>query len=221
MSGRLIVFDLDGTLVDSRRDLADSTNAVLEGYGATPLPAAAIASFVGEGARILVERAVQRAGIDVDIDDALSRFRREYAHRLAVHTRPYDGVVDALAGLSTRATLAVLTNKPQEPSERLLDLFGLASSFARVVGGDGPLARKPDPAGLIDLMRSSGAAAASTIMVGDSMIDVETARRAGVRMCVARYGFGAERGDLAIDEGDLVVTTSRELGRVLAGWLGG
>src|SRR5512134_3512806 len=120
----LVVFDLDGTIVESRRDLADSTNELLESFGAPRLPDADVVAMVGEGARMLVARAVRAAGLaNVAIDDALARFRDIYDRRLLVHTHPYDGIPDVLRRLSDRASVAVLTNKPEGPSRRLLDAF--------------------------------------------------------------------------------------------------
>lgn len=214
----LIVFDLDGTLVDSRRDLADSTNDVLESYGAAPLSLDQVTAMVGEGAKVLVERALAASGLDPAEPDALRRFRDFYDRRLLNHTRPYDGIPDVVAALERDGhTLAVLTNKPQAPSERLLDAFGLALYFRHVVGGDTALPRKPDPAGLLDLMRREDAPADATWLVGDSMIDVETARRAGVRLCVALYGFGQARGELVLRASEPTVTTADQIPGVLSG----
>ena len=211
----LIVFDLDGTLVDSRRDLAESTNEMLATYGASPLPIDAVARMVGEGARKLVERALAAAELDPAEPDALRRFLEVYDTRLLIHTRPYDGMVDTVRLLAGRHTLAVLTNKPAAPTRRLLDAFEFSTHFRRVIGGDSEWGRKPDPAGLQALMRECGATPASTVMVGDSMIDVETARRAGVRMCVALYGFGQSRGELVLDGTEWTVTRPDEIPAVL------
>jgi phosphoglycolate phosphatase len=186
----LITFDLDGTLIDSRRDLADSANEVLESYGASPLPIDAIVAMVGEGARVLVQRALQASGLREMPDGALERFLEIYDRRLVAHTRPYPGVVDALRSVAPRARLAVLTNKPQHHTNRLLDALGLSALFdGGILGGDTSYGRKPDPAGLISLMASAGTSPADTLMVGDSSVDLETARRAGTRLCLALYGF--------------------------------
>jgi 2-phosphoglycolate phosphatase len=195
----LVVFDLDGTLVDSRRDLADSTNELLERCGAAPLPIDAVTRMVGEGARVLVRRALAAAGLaGVDEDAALDRFRAIYDRRLLDHTRPYPGIVDTVRQCAARATLAVLTNKPAEPSRRILDTFEFSPSLRWVVGGDSPLGRKPDPAGLRQIMAWAGVDADRTVLVGDSRIDVETGRRAGVRVCGAHYGFGGVQGPDAL-----------------------
>src|SRR5262245_40107409 len=121
----LIVFDLDGTLVDSSRDLAESTNEMLVSYGAAELSFEVAISFVGEGAKVLVERAIARAGLDVPVPEALDRFRTIYDRRLLNHTRPYGGIVDVVHFAAGLAPLAVLTNKPGAPTERILDALGL------------------------------------------------------------------------------------------------
>ena len=207
----LIVFDLDGTLVDSRLDLAESTNEMLGTYGAPALPVDAVAAMVGEGAKVLVARALEAAGLGSDMAEALTRFREIYDRRLLVHTRPYAGIERVVSMLAEGHTLAVLTNKPEPPSRRLLDAFGLTPHFRHVIGGDSGPARKPDPAGLQMLMAQCSADVSSTWLVGDSMIDIETARRAGVRMCVALYGFGQLRGELVLDGSEVTVRTASEI----------
>lgn len=209
MAGRsagLVVFDLDGTLVDSRRDLADSVNALLEERGARRLPEEAIGEMVGDGAKQLVERACAAAGV-VDDGGALARFLDLYDARLIVHTRPYPGTDAMLASLAARGIrLAVCTNKPQAAAERVLAGLDLARWFdAGVLGAEGAHPRKPDPAGLLWLAREAGVAISSTLMVGDASQDVETARRAGARMCVARYGFGFPTADAILDGSEMVI----------------
>jgi phosphoglycolate phosphatase len=217
----LIVFDLDGTLVDSSVDLANSTNEVLESYGAAPLPVAQIASMVGDGARMLVKRARDTSGLRVPLDEALDRFRAVYGRRLLDHTRPYPGIADVVRGAAPHATLAVLTNKPEEPTRRLLDAFDLAPSFAWVIGGDSGFARKPDPAAFHELIRRAGVTPAAALMIGDSFIDVETGRRAGVRVCLARYGFGRLRGEPTLVPGDFAADTPADAGVAIARFLEG
>lgn len=206
----LVVFDLDGTLVDSRQDLAASTNDVLAGLGAGPLPVDVVEQMVGDGARTLVQRALVHAGCDADLDTALAEFHRCYALRLLETTRPYDGIDDVLRSLA-ETRMAVLTNKPLEPTLRLLEHFGWTGTFDRVIGGDGPFPRKPDPAGLRDVMASCGAEPHETMMVGDSMVDIDVARRAGAHICVAAYGFGASRGDLSLRGDELIAQTAAEI----------
>jgi phosphoglycolate phosphatase len=208
---RLIAFDLDGTIIDSRRDLADSANELITERGGSPLPEDAIARMVGEGAAVLVRRALSAAQL-VDDGGALARFLEIYDTRLLRHTRVYDGMDDAVRLARTLGRVAILTNKPLSPTERILDGLGLRDLFDDVTGGDGPLGRKPNPASLHELMRVAGATAATTLLVGDSAIDHETAVRAGVCCCLVSFGFGhhnVERSRLRAD--DWVVASAEEL----------
>jgi phosphoglycolate phosphatase len=189
---RLVVFDLDGTLVDSRRDLAESANAVLEHYGCQPHSEEAIGRMVGDGAATLIRRAFEGAGCPQPAE-ALGLFLSIYNGRLLQFTRPYDGIVEVLADLAARTTLAVCTNKPLEPTRTILEGLKLADYFGvRVVGGDGPQPRKPDPGGLRFLMAAAGVLPEATILIGDSIIDWETAKAAATHVCMAGYGFGFE-----------------------------
>ena len=192
-SPRLIVFDLDGTLIDSRRDLADAANALLESEGAAPLSEERIGRMVGDGAATLVARAFEASGVERPAD-ALERFLALYDARLLNHTRPYAGIPEVLEALGLRSPLAVLTNKPLASTRRILAGLGLARHFPdnAVVGGDGPFPRKPDPAGLLHLMARARVHAAATLLVGDSIVDWRTARAAATPICLARYGFGYE-----------------------------
>jgi phosphoglycolate phosphatase len=188
---RLAVFDLDGTLIDSRRDLADSANEMLATYGARPLSDADITSMVGCGAPTLVKRVMTAAGVEASVDEALTRFLSSYDERLTHHTRPYDGIPEVLAALSARGTrMALLTNKPLHQSIRILDAFSLSGYFQSMVGGDGPWPRKPAPDGMRFLMSEAGAVSDEAMLIGDSGVDLQTARNAGARICLARYGFG-------------------------------
>ena len=208
---RLIVFDLDGTLIDSRRDLADAVNALIVERGGEPLPVDSIASMVGEGAALLVRRALSAAGSRLNIERDLPRFLELYDERLLDHTRLYDGTAEMLRTLHAGATLAVLTNKPQHPSQRILEGLGIAPFFTHVVGGDTPHGRKPDPSGLRWLMEATEAAPPQTMMVGDSAIDLRTARAAGTRCCLVRYGFGFSTVSAELTESELIVDNPVEI----------
>ena len=188
---QLIVFDLDGTLVDSRRDIAESANALLETCGARQLPEEAIGRMVGDGAPTLVARAFAGAGMECPAD-ALDRFLAIYDTRLLKHTRPYSQVLHVLETLGARTSLAVLTNKPLRATRSILSGLGLARHFEEdaIVAGDGVFARKPEPAGLLHLVSRAGVSPAATLLVGDSIVDWLTARNATTAVCLARYGFG-------------------------------
>jgi len=207
----LVVFDLDGTLIDSRRDLADAANALIVERGGQPQPVDAISAMVGEGAPLLVKRALTAAGLDPAEPTALPRFLELYDERLLNHTRLYEGTHEMLDAISRKATLAVLTNKPQRPSERILEGLAIAKRFAQVIGGDTALPRKPDPGGLRHLMTAAGTGPDDTIMVGDSAIDLRTARAAGTPICLVRYGFGFRFAAAELAGDELLAGTAGEL----------
>lgn len=213
---RLFVFDLDGTLIDSRRDLAESVNALVVERGGRELPLATVTAMVGEGAALLVKRALTAAGLEPDVDSALPRFLEIYDQRLLVHTQPYPGTRDMLDRLQSAARLAVLTNKPQHHTNRVLGGLKLDAYFDDVVGGDTAHGRKPDPAGLHYLIAQAGGAAATTTMVGDSAIDLRTARAAGVRVCLVRYGFGFPTAAAELAGEELIASSPAELPALLA-----
>ena len=187
---RLLVFDLDGTLVDSSRDIAAAANAALRRVApeAPPIPLEAVLSFVGEGARLLVERCLAHVGSDVPADVVLPVYLECYRSRLLDTTSLYPGIPDALDALRGPA-LAVLTNKPGDMSRTILDGLGVGRRFARVWGAGDVAARKPDPDGLLSLMAEIGASAPETWMIGDSATDVLAARAGGVRVAGVTWGF--------------------------------
>ena len=207
----LIVFDLDGTLIDSRIDLAESANALIAERGGTPLPVERITSMVGEGARLLVQRALTAAGLEPDVESALPRFLDHYDRRLLVHTSLYPGTREMLDEVRARATLAVLTNKPQHHTERILEGLSIAPLFDVVIGGDSPFGRKPDPGGLRHLMAATASAPGETILVGDSFIDLRTARAAGIRICLVRFGFGFPGASAELTPDDLVAAAPLDI----------
>jgi phosphoglycolate phosphatase len=186
----LVVFDLDGTLVDSSVDLANAVNALLLELGAGPLAEPSIIAMVGEGATVLVRRALTAASLDPETPRALERFLAHYDPHLLDHTVPYPGMVETLDWIGGRLPMAVLTNKPARATQLMLEGLGLRRHFRDVIGGDTALGRKPDPAGLLHLAAAVEIAPARIVMVGDSPVDLATARHAGTQICLARYGFG-------------------------------
>jgi phosphoglycolate phosphatase len=187
---RLVVFDLDGTLVDSSTDLANATNALIAELGGGMLTEQQVTGMVGEGAELLVRRALAAAGLDPAAPGALERFLALYDERLLHQTRPYEGIPGALEELASRMPLAVLTNKPTAATNRILEGLDLRRHFTAVVGGDTTLGRKPEPGAMLQIIADAGATPETTLLVGDSAIDLETARRSGTAICLARYGFG-------------------------------
>ena len=172
--------------------------------------------MVGDGAALLIARAFAAANCPKP-PDLLERFLHAYNERLLRFTRPYEGIPELLDTLSARGTLAVLTNKPLEATRTILEGCGLSAHFEdRVLGGDGPLPRKPDPSGLLSLMERAGTPPGRTLMIGDSFVDLRTARNAGTRACVARYGFGFPGiPTAALHEDDRVIDHPLELATTL------
>jgi phosphoglycolate phosphatase len=205
---KLLVFDLDGTLIDSAQDLCNSVNAALEHVGRPRLPDPEIAGFVGNGAPMLVRRSLAAADhiatdqVGTNLQDQAYAFFLDYyrAHKLDF-TYAYEGVLDSLhalhelhnadaAALSPNRTMAVLTNKPVRPARGICEGLGLANYFLHIYGGDSFPLKKPDPLGLRTLMNEVGATPDETVMIGDSQVDVQTARNAGVWAIGCTFGFG-------------------------------
>jgi phosphoglycolate phosphatase len=205
-----IVFDLDGTLVDSVGDLAAAASELVTSLGGRPLSATEVARMVGDGAGVLVRRALAASELDVSIPDALARFLEIYDRRLLETTVAYEGVPEMLLLVSRQARLSVLTNKPLVPSRRLLEGLGLLHYFHAVVGGDDPLGRKPAPSGFQSLVRGAELA----VLVGDSPIDWQTAVNAGSDFVWARYGFGAARFE-GVPDTPYVIDRPAELAQVI------
>lgn len=209
----ILVFDLDGTLIDSARDISDSIGELVESYGAAPPPMSEVVTMVGDGAPLLVMRALQRSGVEAPPRDALARYLQIYDRRLMDHTRPYEGVVESLALLVQLGPLAVLTNKPLGPSIGILEALGLRGFFTRIIGGDGEYGRKPEPAGLLALQAL--APGEPLVMIGDSPADWKAAEAANAPFVFARYGFGAGKFGTTPPRADLVIDHPRELVRLL------
>jgi phosphoglycolate phosphatase len=208
---KLVIFDLDGTLIDSRLDLVHSVNAALRHIGRTELPEDVIASYVGDGAPILIQRALGNE----QVDEALVRKGLEFfltyyrAHKLD-HTTIYPGICDALAAIQnssngTPRKMAVLTNKPVGPSRAIVEALGMNKYFSQVYGGNSFATKKPDPEGARKLMEESGTAPEQTVIIGDSHVDIRTGRNAGIWTVAVSYGFAphtleTEPADVLVDQ---------------------
>lgn len=208
---QLVVFDLDGTLVDSSADLANAVNALLVELGVSRLPDPAIVAMVGEGAAVLVRRALAASNFDPETPGALDRFLKHYNQHLLDHTRMYPGMLETLQDLRSRLPLAVLTNKPAHATGRVLEGLGVDLYFGEVIGGDTPFGRKPSTAGLAHLAEASGVAPKRVLLVGDSPVDLATARNGGTRLCLARYGFGYRFGPEDFRGDEWFIDTPRDL----------
>lgn len=212
----LLIFDLDGTLLDSKRDLADSVNATRAFMGLPPLPLQVVSTYVGNGAPMLVRRALPDAS-EAQLRTALEHFLDYYREHMLDSTTLYPGVREALDRLhSAHIPLAVLTNKPVRFSVQLMEGMGLDLHFFRIYGGNSFEEKKPHPMGIDVLVAESGAARERTIMVGDSSVDILTARNARVKSCGVTWGF--QPGTFAEVPPDILVDDLRTLAdMVLAG----
>lgn len=188
---RLLVFDLDGTLIDSKVDLANSVNHALGAFGLPALPHQVIYSYVGDGATMLIRRAVEEEG-DGILPAVLEAFLAHYRRHLLDTTVPYPGVPESLRKWAGTYHMAVLTNKFLDMTQSILSGLSLDRYFTDVVGGDSPDGKKPHPGGLLRIMRTCGASPGETLMVGDSRNDVLAGKKAGVRTCGVTYGLGID-----------------------------
>jgi phosphoglycolate phosphatase len=189
----LLIFDLDGTLIDSRLDLAHAVNTARARMDKGPLPHEQIFSFVGNGAPVLIKRAMGPDASEDEVRSALEFFLDYYRHHALDHTILYAGVGEALERMHRAGMkLAVLTNKPVRTSRRILDGLGVGSLFFQVYGGNSFEHKKPHRIGVDTLRTEADAAAGDTWMVGDSYVDVQTARNAGVASCGVTWGFQPE-----------------------------
>jgi phosphoglycolate phosphatase len=221
---KLLVFDLDGTLVDSRMDLTNSINAMLRHYQRPELPAEVIASYIGNGAPMLVRRSLGDPDNEAFVQEALLYFMAYYREHKLDTTYVYEGIKEALEhirqsrnGSSAPAAptlkMAVLSNKPVGPSQAIVEALGLGQYFFQVYGGNSFHTKKPDPAGVQALLEESGARAEETVIVGDSDIDVLTARNAGAYSIGVTYGLAPHTLEDAPP--DVLIDHPQELAQVL------
>jgi phosphoglycolate phosphatase len=205
---RAFLFDLDGTLIDSKLDLVNSVNFMLREMRRDVLPLATVASYIGHGAPRLVADALGGAAAEADRKRGLEIFLAHYSEHNLDATHAYPGVVEGLEALQDRP-MAVLTNKPAKMSVEILDALGLRKYFRAVYGGDSFEKKKPDPAGALSILKDLGAKPREAAMVGDSDVDIETARNAGMPAIAVNYGFGQH--DRQTQPADLYVDSLQEI----------
>ena len=193
MTIRFIVFDLDGTLIDSAPDLRAAANTVLAEAGRTPLDLATVRGFIGDGVRRLIERAFAATGPALGepaLDRAAARYTALYEAAASVLTRPYDGVPETLQNLRAAGMkLAVCTNKPAAAAGIVLAELGLAPLIDGVCGGDAVPRRKPDPAHVLEALARIGGSVDAAVMVGDNEHDIAAGKAAGLRTVAVTYGY--------------------------------
>jgi phosphoglycolate phosphatase len=214
----LFIFDLDGTLINSKADIAYSMNLALAGMGMQPLPVERVAEFIGDGMQILVERALRETtGSRPDplkVRNCMELFKKEYGQHLLDQTRLYPQVVESLDLLSW-AKLAVVSNKPEKFSKQILEGLGIAARFGAIIGGDTTGTRKPDPAGIFKAIELCGGMPSESLMVGDSPVDIAAGKAAGTFTCGVAGGF-RPRDQLESAGCDLLVNNLLEFANQVA-----
>jgi phosphoglycolate phosphatase len=210
-----LVFDLDGTLIDSRRDITTAVNRLRAEQGLPAIPLEAVVTMVGEGARLLVERALGPGFPPEQVDKALDRYLGFYDEVCLEQTRPYPGIAEMLAELAGLYPLALLSNKGEALSRKILDALGLTSFFREILGGDSLPTRKPDPTGLRVLAERLDLPVERLMLVGDTWIDAETAYNAGAAFALVEWGF-PRPPKLDGVKADLKVARAEELVAALA-----
>lgn len=209
---KLIIFDLDGTLIDSRLDLIHSVNATLRHFHRPELPGEMVASYVGDGAPMLVRRALGDPEDEHFFKQALEYFLSYYKEHKLDHTTVYPGVADALRHIRSNGharKMAVLSNKPVNPSRAIVNALGLGEFFVRVYGGNSFETKKPDPLGVNTLLQETETASEHAMIVGDSSIDVLTGHNAGIATCGVTYGFAPHT--LGEIEPDVLIERAEDL----------
>lgn len=191
MKRQVLIFDLDGTLIDSRQDLATGINLMRRHYGLGPLPVKTVAGFVGEGVRNLVSRSLQDASFAVDLDEAVRVDTECYRQHIHDETTLYPGVREGLENLAAAGhALALLSNKPGAASREILRHFEIEALFTSIIGGDSGVPLKPNPEAVFTILRVVSGECADTWMIGDNHTDIAAAHRAGIHSIFVTYGMG-------------------------------
>ena len=211
-SVRALIFDLDGTLIDSKQDLIHSVNAMLRELGRGELPAETISGYIGHGAPQLVAKALGNGCMEEERQQALQFFLSYYEEHKMDTTCAYPGVPETLEKLASKP-MAVLTNKPVRISVRILEALGLSKYFQAIYGGNSFQTKKPDPLGAATILRELSAEPREALLVGDSEVDVQTARNAGTLAAAVNYGFGVH--DREAHPADIYLDRFAELATVL------
>lgn len=209
---KLLIFDLDGTLVDSRQDLANSVNAMLRWLNQPELPCDLIASYIGDGAPMLVRRALGDPDDETQVQSALEYFMKWYREHKLDTTYVYPGMLEALKAIREADVIrkmAVLSNKPVNPSRGIVEALGLGPFFFQTYGGNSFHTKKPDPLGALRLCEEAGVQPAETVVVGDSANDVLTARNAGMWSIGVTYGLAPQ--SLLLAPPDVLIDLPEEL----------
>ena len=212
-SVRGLVFDLDGTLIDSKMDLVNGVNATLRELKREALPTDLVASYVGSGAPVLIRRALGGNPSEEELRRALAFFLVHYEGHKLDHTRLYPGVAETLEQLKN-LPMSVLTNKPVRISVRILEGLGVAQYFRSIYGGNSFETKKPDPLGAKQILNEFNVSAQEVAMVGDSEVDVQTARNAGMPSVIVNFGFGTH--DRAAHPADVYIDQFKELTKFVA-----
>ena len=211
MKYELLIFDLDGTLIDTRKDIANSANAMLEHYGLKPKTVSELTSYVGDGIAAFVERCI--GDTDLDFEEAVTLFKGFYTDKLLENTRPYDGVMVLLDRLHMHRRV-ILTNKAFVPSKTIVNGLGLAPYFELLVGGDTLPRKKPFPDGVEYILETTGVDRDRTLLIGDGRNDIITAGKAGVQSVYVSWGF-SDNGSVSDLNPDFRIDTPEELLNIL------
>ncbi len=214
IDARLIIFDLDGTLIDSKKDIAYAVNETLKRMGLAPIPEEEVYGYVGNGVRPLIEQTMANNGMKADLSTAIDHFRELYIKHLLDTTIMFDGVPEVLEHFRTDKKMAVASNKPYRYVAKILDGLGMTGYFSSVKGGDNVEIKKPAPEMLNTILEETGIDRDNCVFVGDSGVDIRTGKNAGVKTVGVTYGFRPME-EIMENEPDILVDTPLMLKEVI------